>query len=150
MSTSTAHRQKDACLIVFAQFSRNGQSFSTPDFSFKPHVQLPREHLKWLTAQPESVLSSSTVRSEGVAFEYMGRNRKANKISLKFVHAILNRCLTKNLDRLHADILDEVRASIDAELGFGDEVSNFPGCSFPLTLYAFREFPPSSYTSPGI
>ena len=106
---------------MYAQFSKNGRSFSTPDFSFNPQVILPQEHTKWLAAQPESVLSSHKIRSEGAAVKYLGRSVEANKTTVKYIHGILGRFLTKNLDHIQADIQDEIRASVDAAIGLGEE-----------------------------
>ena len=109
-----------ARLTIFPQFSRKGRPFFVPDMSFKAHVLLPQEHIKWLTTQPESILSVYKVRDERHAFKYLS-NSIDHKLTVKFLDNIVGRCLRKNLQRTQADMHDEIRDSVDDTMGLDDE-----------------------------
>lgn len=109
-----------ARLTIFLQFSRKGRPFFVPDMSFKAQVLLPQEHIKWLTTQPESILSVYKVRDERHAFKYLSNSIEHN-VTIKFLDNIVGRCLTKSLHRIQADMHDEIRASVDDTMGLDDE-----------------------------
>jgi hypothetical protein len=48
-----------------------GKSFILPDPGFRPHIILPPEHARWLTSQPEDVLSSERIRQERFGLRYL-------------------------------------------------------------------------------
>ena len=91
-----------------------------PSISFKSPVLLPQEHIQWLVAQPESILSVRKVQEEKHALKYMN-NSIEHKVTVKFLDNVVGRCLTKRLHCTQADMYDEIRASVDDTLGLDED-----------------------------
>lgn len=91
-----------------------------PDISFKAQVLIPQKHIKWLTALPDSIASTSKLRDERLALKYL-TSPVANKDTTKFLDDILRRCVTKKLHCFQADMYDEICASVDETMGVGEQ-----------------------------
>lgn len=81
---------------------------------------LPREYIKWLTAQPEAVLSIWPIRTKRRALGAM-MSTVDHKTTIAFLDKIVGRFLTSNLGNVQVDVSDEMGASVDAALGFDEE-----------------------------
>lgn len=77
---------------------------------------LPQEDIKWLTTQPETVLSVWPVRSKRRALGAMITTVE-HKSTIAFMDKIVGRFLTRNLDSVQGDVADEIKASVDFTLG---------------------------------
>lgn len=77
---------------------------------------LPREHIKWLTTQPETVLSVWPVRSKRRALGAMITTVE-HKSTVAFIDNIVGRFLTRNLGSIQADVADEIKTTVDSILG---------------------------------
>ena len=102
-----------------AQYGKNGQPFVMPDPSLQPQVMLPQEHISWLIRQSDGVLSQSQVRKERNAIAYlsMGVDYKA---TMALIDKIINPCLQRKLNRVQANVFDEIRASVDDTFGLDE------------------------------
>ena len=105
---------------LFAQYGKNGQPFVMPDPSLQPQVILPQEHISWLIRQSDGVLSQSQVRKERNAIAYlsMGVDYKA---TMALIDKIINPCLQRKLNRVQANVFDEIRASVDDTFGLDED-----------------------------
>lgn len=81
---------------------------------------LPREYIKWITAQPETVLSIWPIRTKRRALGAM-MSTVDHKTTVAFLDKIVGRFLTSNLGNVQADVSDEMGASVDAALGFDEQ-----------------------------
>jgi hypothetical protein len=77
---------------------------------------LPQEDIKWLTTQPETVLSVWPVRSKRRALGAMITTVE-HKSTIAFMDKIVGRFLTRNLGSVQADVADEIKAAVDSTLG---------------------------------
>ena len=91
-----------------------------PDPSLQPQVILPQEHISWLIRQSDGVLSQSQVRKERNAIAYlsMGVDYKA---TMALIDKIINPCLQRKLNRVQANVFDEIRASVDNTFGLDED-----------------------------
>ena len=81
---------------------------------------LPHEHIKWLTTQPEAILSVWPVRTERRALGAM-MSTVDHKETVAFIDKIVGRFLTPKLDNVQADVSDEMGASIDSAMGLDED-----------------------------
>lgn len=81
---------------------------------------LPHEYIKWLTTQPEAILSVWPVRTERRALGAM-MSTVDHKETVAFIDKIVGRFLTPNLDNVQADVSDEMGASIDSAMGLDED-----------------------------
>ena len=91
-----------------------------PSISFKSQLLLPQEHIQWLIAQPESILSVRKLQEEKHAVKYMN-NSIEHSVTVKFLDNVVGRCLTKRLHCTQADMYDEIRASVDDVMGLDED-----------------------------
>lgn len=78
---------------------------------------LPPEYLKWMLEQPDSVLNPRAADSEKLAFRYISPLMTHPEHVMKDV---IRKDLTRNLGKLHAEIFEELRQSVDDTLGTRD------------------------------
>ena len=102
--------------LLSAQYGKNGQPFVMPDPSLQPQVMLPQEHISWLIRQSDGVMSQGQVRKERNAIAYLsiGVDYKA---TMALIDKIINPCLQRKLNRVQANVFDEIRASVDDTFG---------------------------------
>lgn len=100
----------------YAEYGKKGIPFVIPDPSFQPQIMLPQEHIKWITQQPDEKLSLWNVRNARNGIGYMGITVD-HKSTIAFTEKIIGRCLTRNLDRVQADVYAEIQASVDDLFG---------------------------------
>lgn len=81
---------------------------------------LPQQFIKWIVAQPDSVLNIFKVRKERNALGYLAIAEK-QKATVAFLDRIVGRCLNKNLDQIQPDVHDEIRASVDETMGMEEQ-----------------------------
>lgn len=91
-----------------------------PDPSFQPQVFLPREQIKWLTEQPDSVLSRWAVRGERNALRYLPIDVDQPS-TIAFIDKVIGHCLTRKLDNIQPDVCNGIRESVDANLGIDND-----------------------------
>src|SRR5215469_18644012 len=77
---------------------------------------LPQKHVKWLSMQPKSVLSSEAVRIERNGVKYLPTNLDP-KSTLLFIDKIIGQSLSQGLDLIQPDMYDEIRYTVDSTLG---------------------------------
>lgn len=77
---------------------------------------LPQIHIKWLSTQPESVLSSEAVRIERNGINYLP-TKCDPKSSLLFIDKIIGQSLSQRLDLIQPDMYDEIRHTVDSTMG---------------------------------
>lgn len=77
---------------------------------------LPQKHVKWLSVQPESVLSLEAVRTERNGVKYLPTSLDP-KSTLLFIDKIIGQSLSQGLDLIQEDMYDEIRHVVDATLG---------------------------------
>lgn len=80
---------------------------------------LPQEHIKWLAAQHDSVISVWPVRSKRRALGSM-MTTVEHKSTIVFMDKVVSRFLTRNLSSVQADVAEEVKLTVDATLGVHD------------------------------
>lgn len=87
---------------------------------------LPQEHIKWLVAQPETVLNPEVVRMDRQGIDYFPLSADS-KTNLSAAHKIIAEGFNKNLDALQPEIYDGIQYAIDKALGTDtDEWHEFP------------------------
>ena len=106
--------------FLSAQYGKHGHPFVMPDPSLQSQVILPQEHISWLIRQSDGVLSQSQVRKERNAIAYlsMGVDYKA---TMALIDKIINPCLQRKLNRVQANVFDEIRASVDDTFGLDEK-----------------------------
>ena len=87
-----------------------------PDTTFQPQVMLPQKHVKWLSTQPDSILSAEAARHERNGVGYLPTNLDP-KSSLLFIDKIIGQSLSQSLDLIQPDMYDEIRHSVDNTMG---------------------------------
>lgn len=85
-----------------------------PDPCLQPLVMLPQEHVRWLTAQPDTSLSIRNVMNEKFAAGYLLQTRE--KVGALVVK-VIRRDVTRNVGKSQAAVFDEIRANVDAAFG---------------------------------
>ena len=105
--------------LLPAQYGRHGQPFVMPDPSLQSQVILPQEHISWLIRQSDGVLSQSQVRKERNAIAYLSIGVDY-KPTMALIDKIINPCLQRKLNRVQANVFDEIRASVDDTLGLDE------------------------------
>ena len=98
-----------------AQYARKGQAFVIPDPGLRPQVMVPKEHLRWIADQPETVLSAKLPQMGRFAIEYLAPGLDINHEL--FMIDIARKDLTQNLGRLQPSVYDDIRESIDELMG---------------------------------
>ena len=102
------------------QYSKHGQTYAVPDPSFQPQVMLPQEHISWLIRQPDSTLSQWAVRKERNAITYLAISDNY-KDTMHLIDKIINPYLQRKLNRIQANVFDEIRASVDDTMGLDED-----------------------------
>ncbi|KAL9108427.1 MAG: hypothetical protein Q9227_006761 [Pyrenula ochraceoflavens] len=102
----------------YNHFSIHSRPFAIRDLSFKPQVILPSEHVAWLVKQPESRLSQWKARLERNAISYLAVDVH-QKSSMDFIDKMIGHCLTRNLDRIQPDMVEEIHDSVDSVFSSG-------------------------------
>ncbi|PGH13919.1 hypothetical protein AJ79_03334 [Helicocarpus griseus UAMH5409] len=94
-----------------------GRPYVVPDTAFQGQVMLPTQQLaRWLSTQPESVLSSDAVRRERNGIDYLPA--KADfRSSVQFMDKIVNQSLSRNLDLIQPEMYEEIRDAVDETMG---------------------------------
>ncbi|PGH19456.1 hypothetical protein AJ80_03957 [Polytolypa hystricis UAMH7299] len=100
----------------YEQYGAAGRPYVVPDTTFQPQVMLPQNHIKWLSTQPESVLSSEAVRVERNGINYLPVKSDL-KSSVLFIDKIIGKSLSQNLDLIQPDMYDEIRHTVDSTMG---------------------------------
>ncbi|KAK0516828.1 hypothetical protein JMJ35_001431 [Cladonia borealis] len=103
----------------YTMYGKHGQPFVMPDPSLQSQVILPQEHISWLIRQSDGLLSQSQVRKERNAIAYlsMGVDYKA---TMALIDKIINPCLQRKLNRVQANVFDEIRVSVDDTFGLDE------------------------------
>lgn len=76
---------------------------------------LPREHLRWMVEQPETVLSARLPQVGRFAIEYLAPGLDVNHDL--FMMDVVRKDLTRNLGRLQPSIYQDISESIDELMG---------------------------------
>jgi hypothetical protein len=86
---------------------------------------LPQEHVRWLSRQPETILSPDVVRRDrqGIAFFPLSTD---SRTILLAAHKIIAEALNQKLDALQPQIFDGIRHAVDAGLGTDEEWRELP------------------------
>lgn len=96
------------------QYSRNGKPFIMPGLGFGPVVILPQEHIPWLVAQPDHILSARIPQGDRIGIRY-------TMPLLDFRHDMfqidIRKVLTPNLSKLQESIFEDMRRNIDIAFG---------------------------------
>ncbi|CAG8402472.1 unnamed protein product [Penicillium salamii] len=106
-------------LSGYKRFSLNGKPFIMPGTGFKTEVMLPPEHIKWVVDQPEDILSHQQFQAEKVGIKYFLPGFDLYS-PIAAVEA-LRLHLTRSLGKIQGDLVDELRRSVDAQLGVDEE-----------------------------
>lgn len=77
---------------------------------------LPKEHVRWLIAQPETVLSAWAVRLQRNGLRFMSIAVDFHSTTY-FIEEIAGTFLRRNIDSVQHEIFDEIHASVDSTLG---------------------------------
>ena len=77
---------------------------------------LPQKHVKWLSRQAESILSSEAVRIERNGINYLPIKSDL-KSSILFIDKIIGQSLSQSLDLIQPDMYDEIRHTVDSTMG---------------------------------
>ena len=90
-----------------------------PTPSFETHIMLPREYIKWLTDQPEDILSHGKVHGEKLGLRYLfpGFDYTTDMA----IATAIRLHLTRNLATIQDDLMDEIQSITDAVLGLDDQ-----------------------------
>jgi cytochrome P450 len=95
------------------------------DPTFQPQVMLPQEHIKWFMEQPEALVSHWSARQERHALEYLQIGVDFEDTTNFLTTIIANSLSPKRMGAIQPDMLDEIRKSVDRELGSGDNWTEF-------------------------
>ena len=76
---------------------------------------IPKEHLRWMVEQPESVLSARLPQVGRFAIDYLAPGLDVNHDL--FMMDVARKDLTRNLGRLQPSIFNDLRESIDELMG---------------------------------
>lgn len=100
--------------VISIQWSKRGKPFVLPSILFGPQVICPPHQVPWLFSQPDEVLSSEAVLADVMCLKYTSPGPSI-KSMLDFT--VLRHDLTRNLNRLQAQVFDEVCAATDEAFG---------------------------------
>lgn len=98
----------------------SGKLFAIPNLDARDEVMLPPEHVKWFTAEPESVLSIHRVRDVRHSLKHL-RIGLDDKAIVHFLTRIVNDSLSKNLDLMHEIMYDEICTAVKGTLAKCDD-----------------------------
>ncbi|KAI0533935.1 cytochrome P450 [Xylaria digitata] len=100
----------------YKQYATKQHSYLVPHSSFRPHVMLPQQHVRWLSRQPESILNPEVVRSErqGINFFPIGTD---SKTVLMAAHKVITEAINQKLDVVQLQMYEGIRHAVDAGLG---------------------------------
>ncbi|KAK9852236.1 cytochrome P450 [Penicillium brevicompactum] len=92
----------------YKKFSEKGEPFIMPTSSFETHIMLPREYIKWLTDQPEDILSHGKVHGEKLGLRYLfpGFDYTTDMA----IATAIRLHLTRNLATIQDDLMDEIQS----------------------------------------
>ncbi|KAH7320701.1 cytochrome P450 [Stachybotrys elegans] len=99
-------------LSGYNQYSRNGLPFIVHEPSFQQEILLPPEHIKWFSSQPDSKMSSRTIREERHAVGYLHVGVEFDS-TLFFLERIIRDSLTRNLDTIQGPMREEIVRQFD-------------------------------------
>ncbi|KAJ2981017.1 hypothetical protein NQ176_g2278 [Zarea fungicola] len=98
----------------------SGKLFAVPNLDARDEVMLPPEHVKWFTAEPESVLSIHRVRDVRHSLKHL-RIGLDDKAITHFLTRIVNDSLSKNLDLMHESMYSEICTAVQGTLAKCDD-----------------------------
>ncbi|CAG7916207.1 unnamed protein product [Penicillium olsonii] len=106
-------------LSGYKKFGLNGKAFIAPGTGFRAEVMLPPEHIKWVVDQPDEILSHHEFQVETTAIKYIipGLDLYTPDASVE----ALRTHLTRSLGKIQPDLVDELRRSVDAQLGMSTD-----------------------------
>ncbi|KAB5557998.1 cytochrome P450 [Coniochaeta sp. 2T2.1] len=107
---------KPICVTQASEYGSIHRPYVVPDTTLQELVMLPQKHVKWLSSQPESVLSLEAVRHERNGVKYLPTSLDP-KSTLLFIDKIIGQSLSQSLDLIQSDMYDEIRHVVDATLG---------------------------------
>lgn len=102
------------------QHNTKGKSFVLLDTAYRPQVIVPKEQMRWLTGQPDDVLSQRAVILAKFGVKYL-----SPPIKQQLNHDIalaVRRDVTRNLGRTQATVFRAMRERVDSIMGM-DEIS---------------------------
>jgi len=100
--------------LMIDQFSPLGKPFISPSPSLSPDIVIPPEQVKWILAQPSSVLAQRPALWEGMAIKYMFTSADPRA---EFVPALVKRHMSSgHVDMLHQEIYEQIRYWTDRTL----------------------------------
>ena len=106
-------------MSAYKKFNVAGIPFLLPTTGFEPQVMLPQEWIKWVVDQPEEILSSRQVQGERLGLNYILPALDITS-DVAIIEAIRVH-LTRNVGKVQADLVDELRQSVDKVLGMNTE-----------------------------
>ncbi|CAG8892933.1 unnamed protein product [Penicillium egyptiacum] len=106
-------------MSAYKKFNVAGIPFLLPTTGFEPQVMLPQEWIKWVVDQPEDILSSRQVQGERLGLNYilpaLDITSDVAIIEATRIH------LTRNVGKVQANLVDELRQSVDKVFGMNTE-----------------------------
>ncbi|KAK3386118.1 cytochrome P450 [Podospora didyma] len=127
--------------VAYAEFSKLGKPFISPNPSLSPDIVIPPQHVKWLLSQPSSVVAQRPALWEGMAIRYMFTGADPNA---EFVPALVKRHMSLgNVDVMQAQMYRSIQRWTDISLGTTPndgwkEVSLFDAVGFIMQRVGYR------------
>jgi hypothetical protein len=107
--------------LTSVQYSKKGKTCLIPGLGFRSEVIVPGSAIRWITSQPDSVLSYKDAALDLDQIEYSVGHRKYVEDSWQ--STVLRRDLTANLETVAPDVWDETGVALN--LRFGDKQSGW-------------------------
>ncbi|TGJ83225.1 hypothetical protein E0Z10_g5549 [Xylaria hypoxylon] len=100
----------------YKQYGAKQLSYVVPHSSFRPQVMLPQQYVRWLSKQPERILSPEVVRldRQGIKFFPLSSD---SKTVLMAAHKVITEAINQKLDMVQPEMYAGIRYAVDAGLG---------------------------------
>jgi hypothetical protein len=103
------------------QYSKKGKTCLIPGLGFKTEVIVPGTAIRWMTSQPESVLSYVDAALDLDQIAYSVGHRKY--VEDGWQSTVLRRDLNSNLEAVAPDVWDETQVAV--KYRFGEDVESW-------------------------
>ncbi|USW59314.1 Putative cytochrome P450 [Septoria linicola] len=118
----------------YEKFSKRDKPFILPGLHWNT-VVLPPSNTSWAASQPENILSGNAVLDETMGLDYLAHGPSADSAR---DFSVIRRDLTRQTAKLAADVYEEIRLTIDAELGSNTNEDKEVGAMDLMRKIAFR------------
>ncbi|KAL8737232.1 MAG: hypothetical protein Q9181_001886 [Wetmoreana brouardii] len=99
----------------YEKYSKSGKSYLLPDFSGKPIIIVPPSQLKWLTDQPDHVLSTAAFHYDAQQGDYAFTHPRL--LQDPYHEHVLHKTLPRKVGALVPDLWDEIAHTFDHTWG---------------------------------